>query len=75
MFTSDPNNDALVWLLVGLVVFGFLLVSALLKMETDEEEKRLQKEKERKARIKALYPENPSYEERMGVKYGTDKND
>ena len=47
-----------------------LLIAAYTQVRGKEVRKALEKERERLKRVKDLYPDPPSYEERMGVRYG-----
>jgi len=60
----------MVWIILFLFVFGLVYIT---QKESQELEDELKKEDDRLAKIRSLYPEPLSYEERMGVKYGPTK--
>lgn len=69
---SDPQTglDALTLLLFFLIAFVVAVCAGINRAERDLWKQREKQEKERQDRVKALYPDPPTYEERMGVKYG-----
>ncbi len=63
----------MIWLAVFMLIAFIVAVCAgINRAERDLWDEKEKKEAERQARVKALYPEPPSYEERMGVSYGRD---
>ena len=72
----EPQTLDTVFLLVlFLVAFLSAVCFGLNRADRDLWNEQEKKEAERQARVKALYPELPAYEERMGVKYGSDRSD
>lgn len=55
------------------ISFGLLLI--ILKRDQMRTDRYWDEEAERQQRVKDLYPEPPSYEERMGVQYGPDQDE
>ena len=65
--------DYVQWVPLGLLVAWFL--SALHRVARDRDDQWNEEEK-RQQRVKDLYPDQPSYEERMDVRYRhTDEDD
>ena len=65
--------EALLQAFVFMILLSpLLLLAAYAKVRGAEARKALEKENERRKRVKDLYPDPdpPSYEERMGVLYG-----
>ena len=59
--------EIFLWLIILLPI---LLLAVLAQVRNEEAREEWKNEQERLERIKALYPDPPSYEERMGVRYG-----
>lgn len=73
---GEPQTLDTVFLLVlFLVAFLSAVCFGINRSERDQWDEQEKKESERQARVKALYPEPPSYEERMGVSYGRDDDE
>jgi hypothetical protein len=54
----------------GLLVFVFFSLSYIVRKQNEELETERKSQEEQRARVRALYPESKSYEERMSVRYG-----
>ena len=63
-------SAAAAWLPAGIVISVFAGAAFILGKGAKKSEIAWAEEQNRKQRVKDLYPEHPSYEERMGVQYG-----
>lgn len=73
---GEPQNLDAVWLvIISFVAFIVAVCAGINRAERDLWKEQERKEKEQQERVKALYPEPPSYEERMGVNYGRDRTE
>ena len=69
--SAQADPQAIVEFILLMMMFLVVVVfGAIIRAESDEREREAREEEERRARVKALYPDPPSYEERMGVRYG-----
>ena len=64
-----------VYVPLGIVVFFFGWIHFLLWKESKVRDSEWDEEEKRQQRVKDLYPDPPSYEERMGVQYGPDQDE
>lgn len=62
--------DTIAWIPAGIVVLVFGWIHFILRKHAKKSASEWNEEEKRQQRVKDLYPEQPSYEERMGVKYG-----
>jgi hypothetical protein len=73
------ENNLASWLILGYFVVILLrlcfVVSDYIKSEMRQKAQEVKTEIDRLARVKALYPKPPSYEERTGSNYGPKKDD
>ena len=67
---DDLIQGVLTAILLAFIVLPLLMLATYVQVRVDQGRKEWEREQERQARLKALYPEQPSYEERMGVQYG-----
>jgi len=67
---DDLIQGVLTALLLSFILLPILMLAAYVQVRVDQIKKEGEKELERRERVRALYPDRPSYEERMGVQYG-----
>jgi len=67
--------DILYWIPAGVFVLVFGWIHFILWKDAKKSESEWNEEEKRQQRVKDLYPEPPSYEERMGVKYGHEQDE
>jgi hypothetical protein len=67
--------DILKWIPAGIVFLVFGWIHFQLWKGAKESASEWDEEEKRQQRVKDLYPEPPSYEERMGVQYGPEQDE
>ena len=68
-------NRLIAWLPVGIIASSFVYVHVYLWRDAKKRAATWNEEEKRQQRVKDLYPASPSYEERMGVQYGSKQDE
>jgi hypothetical protein len=63
------------WIPAGIVISVFGWLHFLLWQDAKNRAAAWDEEEKRQQRVKDLYPKTPSYEERMGVQYGSEQDE
>jgi hypothetical protein len=73
----DPEfwSRVVAWIPAGIVVPMFIWVHYTLWRDAKKRDAEWDEEEKRQQRVKNLYPDQPSYEERMGVQYGSKQDE
>lgn len=67
--------DTIKWIPAGIFILVFGWIYFILWKDAKKSESEWNVEEKRQQRVKDLYPEPPSYEERMEVRYGPNQNE
>jgi hypothetical protein len=72
---ADFWSTVVAWIPAGIIIPLFIWVHYSLWKDSKKRGAEWDEEEKRQQRVKDLYPEPPSYEERMGVQYGPDEDE
>lgn len=67
--------EILKWVPAGIVFLVFAWIHFILWKDAKKRDAEWDEEEKRQQRVKDLYPDPPSYEERMGVQYGSEQDE
>ena len=72
---SEFWNRVVAWIPVGIIIPLFVWVHVSLWWDAKKRDALWDEEEKRRQKVKDLYPDSPSYEERTGVQYGSKQDE